>query len=67
MARQFTDAEWQRINSQLQADPERYGMPERRAGSVVFGSWNLREFGAVANRSAGARAFIDQLFHRALR
>lgn len=58
MARQFTDAEWQRINSQLQADPERYGMPERRDGSVVFGSWNLREFGAVANRSAGAHAFI---------
>lgn len=59
MAEQFTQAEWDQITAVLDADPGAFGLPERRDGSVVITSWNIRKFGAVADRdgrkkSAGA-------------
>lgn len=50
----FTPAEWQTIAATLEADPSRWGLPERRAGSVVLASWNIRKFGALAD-AAGPR------------
>ena len=33
MARQFTSAEWDLINARLEADPERYGLPQRASAA----------------------------------
>ncbi|MBC56094.1 MAG: hypothetical protein CL814_04070 [Confluentimicrobium sp.] len=65
MAAPFSAAEWQRINMTLEAGPAAYGMPERRAGSVVLASWNIRRFGALADgdgpkKSPGAFAMIER-------
>ena len=54
MAEPFTEAEWTAIRAQLAADPARYGLPERRAGSVVLASFNVRKLGSARGRSDGA-------------
>lgn len=70
MAQHFTDAEWQQIETHLDTalanDPEAYGLPARRAGSVVLMSWNIRKFGAVADanglkKSLGASRMIERI------
>lgn len=65
MAQHFTAAEWQQINTHLDAGPAGYGFPERRAGSVVIASWNIRKFGALSDadgpkKSPGAFAMIER-------
>lgn len=65
MASHFTPAEWQAINATLDADPALFGLPERRAGSVVLASWNIRKFGALADadgpkKSPGAFDMIER-------
>jgi len=62
----FTEAEWTQINSHLDSDPARYGLPEQRAGSIVMMSWNIRKFGAfeengTTKKSAGAFAMIERV------
>lgn len=59
MADHFSDAEWQVINTKLDQAPTDYGLPDRRDGSVVLASWNIRKFGALRDgatfkKSAGA-------------
>lgn len=53
MARSFDPAEWQAINAWLDTAGNDfvYGMPERRDGSVVIASWNIRKFGALRDDS----------------
>ena len=70
MAEAFSTSEWDRINAHLDADPARYGLPERRDGSVVLMSWNIRKFGAfeedgTPKRSAGAFGMIERVCSRA--
>lgn len=48
MAQSFTQAQWQTIEQTLEADPAAFGMPQRRDGSVVIASWNIRKLGALA-------------------
>ena len=50
MSTVFSAADWAQINTHLDADPARYGLPEQRENSVVFLSWNIRKFGALADR-----------------
>lgn len=45
MAERFSQAEWDSINARLAGHEVDYGIPERRPGSLVFGSWNIRKFG----------------------
>ena len=51
---EFTAEEWTRINAALDADPARYGFPERRDDSVILSSFNIRKLGKVGSKSAGA-------------
>ena len=58
MADHFDPEEWQRINERLDEAPERYGFPERRDGSVLLGSFNIRKLGDPDNRSDGDWEFL---------
>lgn len=61
MADHFTTDEWQLINARLDEDPQRYGFPQRRDGSVLLGSFNIRKLGDPANRSDGDWAFLARV------
>ncbi|WP_306113587.1 MULTISPECIES: hypothetical protein [unclassified Roseovarius] len=66
MADDFTESEWAQINAHLDADPGGYGIPERRADSVVLLSWNIRKFGALRKgdtlkKTAGAFDMITRV------
>ena len=66
MAEPFTENEWAQINEHLDINPAQYGLPERRDGSVVLLSWNIRKFGAfeeggTPKKSAGAFALIERV------
>ncbi|MEM6664043.1 MAG: endonuclease/exonuclease/phosphatase family protein, partial [Pseudomonadota bacterium] len=58
MSEEFTKAEWKRINAALDADPERYGLPERRSRSVVLASFNIRKLGNPEKKTNGAFDFL---------
>ena len=58
MAKQFTAREWEQINTQLEADPERYGLPQREYGSVLLGSFNIRKLGSSRSRSPDTWEFL---------
>lgn len=61
MADHFDLEEWQRINGRLDAAPDRYGFPERREGSVLLGSFNIRKLGDPDNRSDGDWEFLARI------
>lgn len=47
----FTRQEWDRIEAQLDSDPQRYGLPEGgREKSLVLGSFNIRKLGKSKGR-----------------
>ena len=58
MAKQFTSREWDLINAQLEADPERYGLPQREYGSVILGSFNIRKLGSARSRNLDTWKFL---------
>ena len=58
MADHFQPEEWQRINEKLDETPDRYGFPERRDGSVLLGSFNIRKLGDPENRTDGDWEFL---------
>ena len=51
MAKQFTLAEWKLIRARLEADPVRFGLPQREYGSVLLGSFNIRKLGSSRSRN----------------
>lgn len=65
MAQRFSDESWAAVFQTLrEKGAAAYGIPERKGDSLVFGSWNIRKFGALAgddgtNRSAGAWSLIE--------
>lgn len=51
MAGRFKVAEWEKIISELNRDPEFYGLPEGgREASLVLASFNIRKLGKTKNR-----------------
>jgi len=58
MADHFDSEEWQRINERLDEAPDRYGFPERREGSALLGSFNIRKLGDPDNRTDGDWKFL---------
>ena len=50
---EFTPQEWKRIHAELDANEERYGLPRRTYGSLVFASFNIRKLGSVRKRDEG--------------
>jgi endonuclease/exonuclease/phosphatase family metal-dependent hydrolase len=47
-AQEFTRAEWVKIRKELNANPLRYGLPQRKYGSVIIGSFNIRKLGKLS-------------------
>jgi len=64
MAKSFTPAEWRKVLSLVRARGEDFGLPERRADSVVLGSFNIRKLGAVKNKSAGTWEMLSLICER---
>ena len=65
MAKQFTPAEWQKVETRmLDADQARYGLPARQEGSVLLGSFNIRKLGSAAGRSDETWAFLADVCRR---
>lgn len=50
-AKAFTHSEWKNIRERLEADPARYGLPDRLYGSVLLGSFNIRKLGSATSRN----------------
>lgn len=61
MADHFDLEEWQRINGRLDEAPDRYGFPERRDGSVLLGSFNIRKLGDPEKRTDGEWEFLARI------
>ncbi len=55
----FSATEWRRIFALMETRGAEFGLPERRADSVVLGSWNIRKLGPD-NRSAETWRFLQQ-------
>ena len=47
----FTSSQWQKIDHKLRNNPARFGMPIRRSGSVIIGSFNALKLGKSTNTS----------------
>lgn len=54
----FTGSQWTKVNTLLDANERRFGLPERRTDSVVLASFNIRKLGQVSTKSAGAWEFL---------
>ena len=64
MAEDFSPDEWEKIRTLLAADEARYGLPQRRDGSVVLASFNIRKCGNPAKRSPGALELMTDFIRR---
>lgn len=64
MAKSFTAAEWRKIHDLLKRRGKDFGLPARRRGSVVIGSFNVRKLGAVGKKSAGAWEMLTAIAQR---
>ena len=64
MAEDFSPDEWEKIRARLAADEARYGLPQRRDGSVVLASFNIRKCGNPAKRSPGALELMTDFIRR---
>jgi len=58
MAKRFSSAEWNKINTLLESNGNDFGLPERRSKSVVLASFNIRKIGKVANKSNQSWQFL---------
>ncbi len=50
--KRFSRREWYYIRKELDKEPLRYGLPARRYGTVVIGSFNIRKLGSLADSSS---------------
>jgi len=57
----FGPDEWDRIDAELSRNSDKYGFPRRVYGSVVVGSFNIRNLGRVRNRTPGTWAFLGRV------
>ena len=64
MAESFSQDEWSRANVLLDQRAADFGLPERRADSVVLASFNIRKLGKVKNKSPGAWTFLARFCQR---
>ncbi len=66
---QFNHMQWTKIAKQLNTGESGYGLPARRAGSLILSSFNIRKFGRLKDgnhikRSIGAWKLIVQYCDR---
>jgi endonuclease/exonuclease/phosphatase family metal-dependent hydrolase len=57
----FNADEWRRIRETLNADPQRYGLPQRVYGSAVLATFNIRKLGAKSKRDARTWRFLADI------
>jgi len=58
---EFSDNQWSEIQTLLERQPAKYGLPERVYGSVLLGSFNIRKLGARKNRSDATWRFLARV------
>ncbi|MHA2251618.1 MAG: endonuclease/exonuclease/phosphatase [Candidatus Kariarchaeaceae archaeon] len=58
MVREFDSDEWGLIMKELKQNPENYGLPQRKFGSVVLASFNIRKLGSVRKRRKETWEFL---------
>lgn len=63
-AKHFTDAQWQKISALNTQSAEDFDLPERRADSVIIGSFNIRKLGTVSNRTDQSWDFLRNTISR---
>jgi len=56
----LTGQDWEKINAKLDADPGKFGFPERRDNSVVLSSFNIRALGKKGNRNKHEWEFLKR-------
>jgi endonuclease/exonuclease/phosphatase family metal-dependent hydrolase len=64
MARSFNRDEWEKIHRLLDERGEELGLPMRREGSVVLGSFNIRKLGARRKKSGGTWRMLGAIAER---
>ena len=64
MASCFEEEEWQKINSLFDKSAGEFGLPERRDGSVVIGTFNIRKLGDCESRTGHSRGFLKKTIDR---
>jgi endonuclease/exonuclease/phosphatase family metal-dependent hydrolase len=64
MAKRFTPEEWATVHDLVIRQGTDFGLPERRAESVVIGSFNIRKLGALDKKSEGAWRMLELICER---
>jgi len=64
MSKAFTADEWDRIEAMLWDDPNRFGLPPRQYGTVVFASFNIRKLGSADKRDPRTWRFLADVCRR---
>lgn len=64
MKQSFSENEWRTIFEHLDAHENELGLPERRAGSLLLGSFNIRKLGEKEGRSEGAWRLLVRICER---
>ncbi len=63
--KKFKSTEWNELHSLIDSKGQTdFGLPEARHNSVIIGTFNIRELGKVANRSASAWEFLRKICSR---
>lgn len=55
---EFSNEEWDLIISRFLEDPQKYGLPARRLGSIILGSFNIRKLCSPRKRSSKTWDFL---------
>lgn len=64
MAQSFSAAEWDTVHRFVEEQGEELGLPARRDGSIVIGSFNVRKLGARDHKSDGSWSLIAKIIDR---
>jgi len=60
----FSGSEWQKIHDLTRTRGEEFGLPKRRPGSIVMGSFNIRKLGARDKKTAGSWQMMSLIAER---
>ena len=57
-SRSFSSAQWKQVRAALDGGGIRYGLPDRRYGSIFLASFNIRKLGRIGNRRRETWEFL---------
>ncbi len=64
MPSHFSDNEWLKIHALFNQSADTFSLPERKADSVVIGSFNIRKLGRVKKRTQQSWQFLKKTIER---